>query len=172
CRLLREDGDAPPAIALVERPAVPNGNVHRAKISGARVPIVDRVAFLRATGAFEINRVVPGLAARGQLGDDSGGLHTGDGAGFHEKPVEELFPVDRLCVELAREGDVDGENVLRVESFIDLQQACETAGKKTGDDQQRRAQSDFEADQAFAKAQAAPSFSDGVASGAQRFLWV
>ena len=43
-------------------------------------------------------------------------------------------------------------------------------GKKTGDDQQRRAQADFEADQAFAKAQAAASFGDGVASGAQRFL--
>ena len=64
----------------------------------------------------------------------------------------------------------DGENVAGVESFVDVQQSGEAGGKETGDDQQRRAQADFEADQAFAKAQAAASFGDGVASGAQRFL--
>ena len=48
----------------------------------------------RLAVAFEVNRVVPGLAARGQVGDDSGGLDTGDGADLREKPVKELFPVD------------------------------------------------------------------------------
>ena len=110
--------------------------------------------------AFEINRVVPGLAPRGQLGDDSGSLDTGDGADLREKPVKELFPVHWLRVECAGEADVDGENVVGVESFIDLQQSCEAGTKKAGDDQQRGAQPDFEADQGFAKAQAAASFGE------------
>jgi len=47
-----------------------------------------------------------------------------------------------------------------VESFIDFEQSVRLAPRKTGDDQQRRAQADFEADQAFAKAQSAASFGD------------
>ena len=142
---------------------------HRAEVSGTSVPIIDRVAVLGAlAGAFEVNRIVPGLAARGQGRDDSGSPDTGDGANFREKTVKELFPVhrDRLSVKIAGEADVDGENVVGSESFVDLQQSCEAAREKTGDNKQRRAQADFEADQAFAKAQAASPFGDGMASGA------
>src|SRR5262249_53408095 len=142
---------------------------HRAEISGARVPIVDRVASFVA-GPLEVNRVVPGLAARGQLRYKSRGLDAGDGADLREKLVKEPFPVDRLRVEIASEVQVDGEDVAGVESFINLQQSVKAGAKKTGDDQQGRAQADFQADQSFAEAQAAAPFGDCVASGAKRFL--
>ena len=43
-RLHREHRDAAAAIAFVERPPMEDGDVHRAEISGAREPVVDRVA--------------------------------------------------------------------------------------------------------------------------------
>src|SRR6185503_5207487 len=121
-----------------------DGDVHRAKVSGAGVPIVDRVA---ALPTLEVDRVVPGFPARGQRGDHPGGLDTGEGADLREKPVEEPFPVDRLRVERAGQAKLDGENAVGVESLLDVQQSVETARKKTGHDQQRRAQPDLEADQ-------------------------
>ena len=88
-------------VAFVERAAVKERDVHRSEISGARVAIVDGVPAV-ARRAFEVDRVVPGLAARGQRGDDARGLNAGEGVDRREKPIEELCPGGRVRVAAAR----------------------------------------------------------------------
>src|SRR5262249_14552223 len=141
-----------------------------AKIPRARVAVVDRVG---AETAFEVNRVGPYLVPqRGQYSDQAGRLHSGNGADLREKPFKEPLPVVRLGVEIAAEAELHRENVVGVEAFIDLCETCETAREEACKDQQRCAQPDLEADQAFAKAQAVPALGNRMASGAQRFLRV
>jgi hypothetical protein len=56
-----------PSVSFLKPPPAKYGNAHRAEVSGTIVPIVHRVAFLgTVAGAFEVNRVIPGLAARTQ----------------------------------------------------------------------------------------------------------
>jgi len=167
-RLLRKYCNALAAVTFRECPALADRDVHGLEVSGTRVPIVDGVTIL-LLGAFEINGIHPGFAKSGELSDDSEVLHSVNGANAGEDTLIKLID-HRVRVRIADKLDIHGQYLRGVESFIDVQQSVEAYTQKARDDQQRCAQRDLEADQTFTKPQAAASFSDGVASGAQCFL--
>ena len=117
-------------------------------------------------------RLFPQGCNRTKIARVNGGLGAGNGADLLEEPVNKSFPVDRLRVARTGEADLDGEDVVSVESFVNVQQSCKAGAKKARDDQQRSAQPDFKAYQGLAKAKAGASFGDGMTPSVQRFLWV
>ena len=65
-----------------------------------------------------------------------------------------------------------GTSLLRVEAFVDFEQACEAACQKASDDEKRCAEADLESDERMAQAHAAEAFGDGSIAGVERFAWI
>src|SRR5262245_32351622 len=117
----------PAAIALLKNPAAKDRNIHRAEVSRACVPVIYRMPSVTRV-ALQINRVVPSVAERGQVSNHSRGKDAWDAADLWQKPIEEALTVRRFGVDLAREADIESDNVPGLEPFVHMHEPCQTAG--------------------------------------------
>ena len=130
-----DDRDLRPVggIAFAEVTAGAQRDLHGGQVAGIDVaPVGDRGQARPLVGvvAFNGQRTGIDVAAEGQGIGGAGGGDAGDGADILQQRTEEVAQLSVLLVARARQGELRGLDVLRLEAGVNGEQAGEAEGEK------------------------------------------
>ena len=140
------------AVLVAEKPAANQRDLGGAEIASCREIEEDlRLASGRGSGAVEKrNPGRPGVTGKGQAADQRGGFYSGNLL----DPIEDLLvKIPRrigLGVLRARQTIFQGEQVLRLEPDVGLEQFAEAANQQAGRDQEQDRERDLRDDESAA----------------------